>query len=98
VVKGGITAEFRGTTDDGVAITAKCVGGRALSLDSAGNATIYFTLRGLVAHPEIALDAECRLLITNFAISAGCPGLNINFNNASAGTALRRAVLSAHRA
>jgi hypothetical protein len=69
VVKGGITAEFRGTTDDGVAITAKCVGGRALSLDSAGNATIYFTLRGLVAHPEIALDAECRLLITNFAFS-----------------------------
>jgi hypothetical protein len=67
VVKSEITADFRGTTDDGIPITAKCTGGRTLSLDAAGNATIYFAPRALTAYPEITLNTECRLLITNFA-------------------------------
>jgi hypothetical protein len=69
VVKSEITADFRGTTDDGIPITAKCTGGRTLSLDAAGNATIYFAPRALTAYPEITLNTECRLLITNFAFS-----------------------------
>jgi hypothetical protein len=69
VVSGGINAAFRGTTDDGIPITAKCAGGRPLALAPDGNATIYFPLRALKTYPAITIDSECHFLITNFAFS-----------------------------
>src|SRR5579872_4834051 len=66
IISAGITAAFRGTTDDGIPIRANCAGGRPLSLGPDNNATIYFNLRHMTVHPTLTIDNECHFLITNF--------------------------------
>jgi hypothetical protein len=65
VPKGGIPALFLGTTDESIAVSAKCIGGRALSLDQAGNAAIYFLPSTLKTFPEGGAATECEFLLTN---------------------------------
>jgi len=69
VLRGGVVALFQGTTDSGNSVSTRCVGGRALSLDPAGNATVYFLPNGLKLLEDGDSSTSSTFLITNFAFS-----------------------------
>ncbi len=69
VLKGGVVALFRGTTESGILVSTRCVGGRALSLDPAGNATVYFLPNTLKLLEDGDSSTSSTFLITNFAFS-----------------------------